>query len=116
MNQGTIIGIDLGTATTEAAVFRNGRAEMILNPEGNIVTPSVIGLDESGNFVVGEKAKAQYLMAPERTAIEVKRKMGTGERIRLGRQSFAPVDLSARLLEYVRRYAPIIWGRRSTGR
>lgn len=105
MNQGTIIGIDLGTATTEAAVFRNGRVEMILNPEGNIVTPSVIGLDESGNFVVGEKAKAQYLMAPERTAIEVKRKMGTGERIRLGRQSFVPVDLSARLLEYVRRYA-----------
>lgn len=105
MNKGTVIGIDLGTATTEAAVFRNGKAEMIRNPEGNIVTPSVVGLDESGNFIVGEKAKAQYLMAPDRTAIEVKRKIGSGERIRLGRQSFTPIELSARLLEYVRRYA-----------
>lgn len=105
MNKGTVIGIDLGTATTEAAVFRNGKPEMIRNPEGKIVTPSVVGLDESGNFIVGEKAKAQYLMAPERTAIEVKRKIGSGERIRLGRQSFTPVELSARLLEYVRNYA-----------
>lgn len=105
MSKGTVIGIDLGTATTEAAVFRNGKAEMIRNMEGNIVTPSVVGLDESGNFIIGEKAKAQYLMAPDRTAIEVKRMMGSGERIRLGRQSFTPVDLSARLLEYVRRYA-----------
>lgn len=105
MKKGTVIGIDLGTTTTEAAVFRDGKAEMILNMEGNIVTPSAVGLDESGNFVIGEKARAQFLMAPERTAIEVKRKIGSGERIRLGRQSFTPVDLSARLLEYVRRYA-----------
>lgn len=105
MNNKTIIGIDLGTATTEAAIFRNGKAEMIPNFDGNLVTPSVIGIDESGNFIIGEKAKAQFLMAPERTVIEVKRKMGTGERIRMGRQSFSPTELSSMLLEYVKRYA-----------
>lgn len=105
MNDKTIIGIDLGTATTEAAIFRNGKAEMIPNFNGNMVTPSVIGIDESGNFVIGEKAKAQFLMAPDRTVIEVKRKLGTRERISMGRQSYSPVELSAMLLEYVKRYA-----------
>lgn len=78
MSNGTEIGIDLGTATTEEAVFRNEKAEMIRNMEGNIVTLSVVGLDESSNFVIGEKSKTQYLMAPERTAIEVKWMMGPG--------------------------------------
>ena len=45
MSNGTVIGIDLGTATTEEAVFRNEKAEMIRNMEGNIVTLSVVGLD-----------------------------------------------------------------------
>ncbi len=99
-----IIGIDLGTATTEAAVYLDGKVQMIPNPNGDIVTPSVIGVDESGNFIIGEKAKAQYIMAPERTAIEVKRKLGTTEQIRLGKRSFTPVELSAKLLEYVRGY------------
>ena len=53
-----IIGIDLGTSTTEAAVYRGGKTEMIPNFDEKIVTPSAIGLDESGNFVIGEKAKA----------------------------------------------------------
>ena len=100
-----IIGIDLGTATTEAAVFRDGKADMILNFNEKIVTPSVVGLDESGNFVIGEKAKAQYIMAPDRTAIEIKRKMGSKDKIYLGRQSFTPVELSSMLLSYVKRYA-----------
>lgn len=105
MNHKTIIGIDLGTATTEAAVFRNGKPEMIPNFDGNLVTPSVVGMDESGNFIIGEKAKAQFLMAPDRTVIEIKRKMGTQEPTPIGRQSFSPVEISAMLLEYVKRYA-----------
>ena len=100
-----VIGIDLGTSTTEAAVYRNGKVEMIPNFDGKAVTPSAVGLDESGNFIVGEKAKAQFMLAPERTAIEIKRKIGTGESIRLGRRFFSPAELSSRLLEYVKRYA-----------
>lgn len=102
---GTIIGIDLGTATTEAAIFRNGKAEMLRGFDGMVVTPSAVGVDESGNLVIGERAKAQFIMAPERTVIEVKRKMGTDEKLFLGRQSYSPVELSAMLLEYVKRYA-----------
>lgn len=104
-NHSTVIGIDLGTTTTEAAVYRNGKPEMILNFDGQMVTPSAVGVDESGNFIIGEKARAQYIMAPERTVIEVKRKMGTSESLRLGRQFFSPVELSSMLLDYVKRYA-----------
>jgi len=100
----TVIGIDLGTTTSEAAIYRNGKVEMILNFDGQIVTPSVVGLDESGNMIVGEKARAQYILAPERTAIEMKRKIGSGEMIRLGKASFSAMELSANLLSYIKRY------------
>lgn len=100
----TVIGIDLGTSTTEAAVIKDGKPVMIVNLENEVITPSAVGLDMSGNWVVGEKAKAQYLLAPENTAIEMKRKIGTEEEIRLGKQSYTPVKLSAKLLEYVKTY------------
>lgn len=99
-----IIGIDLGTATTEAAIFENGTVRMIINPEQKIITPSVVGLDTQGNIVVGEQAKASYLLAPERTAIEVKRKIGTGETVRLGQKSYTPAEISAEILKYVKKY------------
>lgn len=100
-----IIGIDLGTTTTEAAVYRNGKAEMIPSFDGSFVIPSAVGIDDSGNMVVGERARAQYVLAPERTAIEIKRKIGTGEKIRLGQKEYTAVELSAKILEYVKRYA-----------
>lgn len=101
----TIIGIDLGTSTTEAAVIRDGKPLMILNMENEIITPSAVGIDADGNFLIGEKARAQHLLSPENTAIEVKRKMGTNEKIALGGQSYSPIELSAALLGYVKAYA-----------
>lgn len=101
----TIIGIDLGTSTTEAAVIKDGKPVMLLNLEQEVITPSAIGIDAGGNWVVGEKARAQYLLSPENTAIEIKRKIGTDERIAIGRQTYTPVALSAKLLEYVKTYA-----------
>ena len=99
-----IIGIDLGTSTTEAAVIKNGSPEMIQSPEGRIIIPSAVGQDEEGNWVYGEKAKAQHTLYPERTAIEVKRKIGTGEKISIGGTEYTPVELSAKLLGYVREF------------
>ena len=58
---------------------------MIPSFNGSVVTPSAVGVDESGNLVIGEKAKAQFIMAPERTGSEAKRKLGTGEKISMGR-------------------------------
>lgn len=101
----TIIGIDLGTSTTETAIIRDGKPVMIFNLENEIVTPSAIGIGPDGNFLIGEKARAQYLLSPENTTIEVKRKIGTKEKIKLGSQSYSPVELSAKLLEYVKTYA-----------
>ena len=100
-----ILGIDLDTTTTEAAIYRNGKVEMIPDFQGNYAVPSAVGIDDSGKFVVGERARAQYVLAPERTAIEIKRKIGTGEKISLGGREYTAVELSAKILEYVKEYA-----------
>lgn len=53
----TIIGIDLGTSTTEAAVYQDGKPVLILNFDGKEITPSVVGLDDTGNVIVGKKQR-----------------------------------------------------------
>lgn len=102
---GTIIGIDLGTSTTEAAVFKDGKPCMIPGFEKQVVMPSAVGIDDSGNYVIGARARDQYILSPERTAIEIKRKIGSDETIKLGFTSHTPVDLSAMILKHVRQYA-----------
>ena len=102
---GMIIGIDLGTSTTEAAVLRDGKPVMVLNFDGRADTPSVVGLDDSGNTVVGEKAAAQLLLSPDRTVREVKRLMGSKEKVRLGTRVSSPVEISSMILSYVRNFA-----------
>lgn len=104
MRADTIIGIDLGTSTSEAAIIRNGKPEMILNFDGEVITPSAVGVDADRNFVFGNKAKAQYLLAPEDTVIEVKRKIGTKEKIHMGGREFTPVEVSAMLLSHIKDY------------
>lgn len=89
----TIIGIDLGTSTTEAAVYQDGKPVIMLNFDGKEVTPSVVGLDDSGNVIVGEKAEAQLLLAPGRTVREVKRLIGTAEEVEMGKALFPCRDL-----------------------
>ena len=101
----TVIGIDLGTSTTEAAVYRDDKPVLLLNFDGKEVTPSVVGIDDSGNVIVGEKAEAQLLLAPERTVREVKRLMGTEEKVALAQRHYSPVEISSMLLSYVRNYA-----------
>lgn len=53
----TIIGIDLGTSTTEAAVYQDEKPVIMLNFDGKEVTPSVVGLDDSGNVIVGRRRR-----------------------------------------------------------
>lgn len=100
-----IIGIDLGTSTTEAAVLRDGKPELILNSDGEKVTPSVVGMDDDGNLLVGMPALSRQILAPESTVLEIKRKMGSREKVRLGNASFTPEEISARILSYVRKFA-----------
>lgn len=100
----TIIGIDLGTSTTEAAVIHDGKPEIILNPDGQKVTPSVVGLDDAGNVLVGEAALARHILSPGNTVLEIKRKMGLKEKVYMGKSAFTPEEISAQILSYVRRF------------
>lgn len=102
---GAIIGIDLGTSTTEAAVFRNGKPEMILTAQNSPVVPSVVGIDDDNKIIIGEKAKDRILLEPEKTVIEIKRRMGVSEQISLGKNKYTPAEISSMLLTYVRQYA-----------
>ena len=78
-----IVGIDLGTTNSEIAIIRDGRAEVI-SVEGETMLPSVVGLDNSGQLLVGTAARNQWVLAPERTIRSIKRKMGEDVKVRTG--------------------------------
>ncbi len=99
-----IIGIDLGTSTSEVAVMIDGKPFIVPNDRGNEITPSVIGIKE-GRFVTGEAADERQMLYPQDTAIEVKRKMGSGDRIKLSNKYYTPEELSAKLLVHLKAYA-----------
>ena len=71
-----ILGIDLGTSTSEVAVLENGQATIIQNSEGGRITPSVVGFTSKGEMLVGAAAKNQAITNPKNTIYEVKRLMG----------------------------------------
>lgn len=104
MNQGVIVGIDLGTTNSEVAVVKNG-AIKILEENGKATFPSFIGLDADGELLVGQEARNQYAARPEQTIRSIKRKMGTPEKIPLGDQSFTPPELSAMILTALKQRA-----------
>ena len=99
-----VIGIDLGTSTSEAAVMLDGVPFIIPNERQNAITPSVIGRKE-GRFIAGEEADERKLLYPQDTSVEVKRLMGSGERIRLSNKFYTPEELSAKLLVHIKAYA-----------
>lgn len=100
-----IIGIDLGTSTSEAAVLINGKPVVIPDESGECVLPSVAGIDEDGEIIVGSKAADQMLLRPKDTVAEVKRLMGSGDKVTLSGKEYSPVWVSARILSHIRRYA-----------
>ena len=92
-----IVGIDLGTTNSEIAIIRDGRAEVI-SVEGETILPSVVGLDNAGQLLVGTAARNQWVLAPERTIRSIKRKMGEDVKVRLGDRDYAPQEISAIIL------------------
>ncbi len=97
-----IIGIDLGTTNSLAAVWRNGRSELIPNAAGEFLTPSAVSVDEDGSILVGRAARDRLISHPERTAARFKRFMGTEKTFRLGGRTFTPEELSALVLRSLR--------------
>ena len=102
---GTIIGIDLGTTTSEIAYVKDGKPEVIINELGSRITPSVVGLTDENEIIIGNTAKGQAALKPDRTVMEVKRIMGTDKMVTLGDNVVTPEEVSAMILKELKRYA-----------
>lgn len=98
---GKLIGIDLGTTKSCAAVWQDGAPVMIPNREGNRTTPSVVAL-VGGKRLVGEAAVRQAELTPERIVRSIKREMGTSARIRMDGHQYSPAEISAMILRQLR--------------
>lgn len=94
-----IIGVDLGTTNSVAAVWRNGRAELIPNRIGQTLTPSAVSLDAEGHIHVGLAARERQTVWPDDTVTAFKRYMGSTRTFSLRGRRFSPEDLSALVLK-----------------
>lgn len=99
-----IVGIDLGTTNSEVAAFADGKVQ-VLGPNNNKLLPSVVGLSPSGELLVGEAARNQLVLYPERTVRSIKRKMGSSEAVSLGDRRFTPQEISALILRELATWA-----------
>ena len=100
-----IVGIDLGTTNSEIAVYRDGRPEVQADSAGRLILPSVVGLAEDGSLLVGEEARNQYILHPERTVRSIKRLMGSDRTVSLGGRDYKPQDVSAMILRRLKEIA-----------
>ena len=103
-----IIGIDLGTTNSCAAVLEAGAPKIIPNPEGGRTTPSVVAF-KKGERIVGEAAKRQALTNPN-TCSSIKRLMGTSKKVELDGKKYTPEEISAMILSYIKDYAEAYLG------
>ncbi len=100
-----IIGIDLGTTNSAVSVIRDG-VPVVLGGENRATTlPSVVGFSSDGQLLVGEAAKNQALIAPERTVKSIKRQMGQDVRIQVADDSYSPQEISAMILRTLKEIA-----------
>ena len=100
-----IIGIDLGTTNSCAAVMEMGKPVVIVNKEGNRTTSSVVAITTNGERLVGDTAKRQAVSNAKGTISSIKRKMGTNEKVILGSDAFTPQEISAMILSEIKKSA-----------
>lgn len=92
-----IIGIDLGTTNSEVAVVEHGKVTLIKDGNKKML-PSFVGINDAGQVIVGESARNQYLVYPERTIKSIKRLMGQDTQVVLAEQTYTPQEISAIIL------------------
>jgi molecular chaperone DnaK len=110
-----IIGIDLGTTNSEAAVMEGGKPRIIPSAEGNVFGgknfPSVVAFGkEGGEVLVGDAAKRQAVLNPERTIQRIKRKMGQKYTVTIDDKSYTPQQISAMILQKIKTDAEAFLG------
>ena len=111
-----IIGIDLGTSNSMAAVYKDGEVKLIPTGigEGGFVTPSVVNVDENRNFITGELAKERIITEPLNTVERFKRKMGTKHIFDIGNMQMKAEELSAVVLKSLKEDAERFLGEEIT--
>ena len=103
---GRMIGIDLGTTNSLATyIDDNGKIEFVKNEYGNILIPSVVGIDENDDIIVGELAKERRMMNAGETASNFKRRMGTDAKIKVKNRTFDAQMLSSFVLKHLKENA-----------
>ena len=93
-----IVGMDLGTTNSACAVWKDGNVQMIPNRLGELLTPSVVHIDDQNNASVGKSAREQLILQPRLTTALFKRYMGTDRITKLGGRKFSAPELSAVVL------------------
>ncbi len=107
---GKIIGIDLGTTNSCVAVMEGGEAAVITNAEGARTTPSVVAFSKDGERIVGQMAKRQAVLNPDRTISSIKREMGSAYRVTVDGKSYSPQEISAMILSKLKKDAEAYLG------
>ena len=100
-----IIGIDLGTTNSCVAVKEGDNVTVIPNPEGARTTPSVVAFTKDNERLVGQLAKRQAIVNPERTIISIKRVMGSDYKVKIDDQQYSPQQISSMILQKLKRDA-----------
>ena len=113
-SKGRIIGIDLGTSNSAAAVVEAGRPTIIQSAEGTSLGgkafPSYVAFTKDGQMIVGEPARRQAVSNPEGTVMAIKRKMGTDHKVRIYGKEYTPQQISAFILQKIKRDAEAYLG------
>ncbi|UCE95243.1 MAG: molecular chaperone DnaK [Candidatus Bathyarchaeota archaeon] len=104
-----ILGIDLGTTNSAAAIYEGDRATIIPSAEGPTMAgkmfPSIVAFTKDGQLLVGEPAKRQATANPENTIFEIKRKMGTNYKVKIQGKEYTPQQISAFILQKIKKDA-----------
>ena len=108
-----IIGIDLGTTNSCVAVLEGGEPKVIVNPEGDRTTPSVVA-SKKGEILVGVTAKRQAVTNPENTISSIKRHMGTDYKVEMDGKKYTPEEISAKILMKLKADAEAYLGEKVT--
>ena len=109
MSSEKILGIDLGTTNSSAAVVEGGKPMIIPSAEGPTLSgkmfPSVVSFTKEGDVLIGEPARRQASTNPKRTIQHIKRKMGTGHKVKIDGKEYTPQQISAFVLQKIKRDA-----------
>ena len=92
------IGIDLGTTNSVVAVMEGGKPTVIANAEGSRTTPSIVGFSKTGERLVGQLAKRQAIVNPDKTIASIKRHMGDNYKVSIDGKDYTPQEISSMIL------------------